>query len=167
MVSSVFVPIILSISAGAFIIWSVVFETSLSNSRHFNEDGVCNTSINNETGVMEECWLPYNVSEFGLSATFGIASLVVACPCALGLAVPTTVMVATGLAARLGILIKGGDVLQGSTGVSVRSVGVEFSSVSLLCFSGTTQLSGDDILVQLRRLCSSTKRGLLRLASRE
>lgn len=42
----------------------------------------------------------------------GIAVLIIACPCALGLATPTAILAATGRAAKEGIIIRGGDVLQ-------------------------------------------------------
>lgn len=47
-----------------------------------------------------------------LSLKLAIATLVIACPCALGLATPTAILVGSGLGAERGLLIRGGDVLE-------------------------------------------------------
>ena len=53
-----------------------------------------------------------NVSRVADSFTAAVAVLIIACPCALGLATPTALMVGSGRAAQMGIVIKGVDVLQ-------------------------------------------------------
>ena len=62
-------------------------------------------------------WLPTSAfspgtSAFSFAFDFAVATLVVACPCALGLATPTAVMVGTGVGAKHGVLIKGGEALE-------------------------------------------------------
>lgn len=63
-------------------------------------------------GAYPEEWLPKNGNHFVFALMFAISVVVIACPCALGLATPTAVMVATGVGANNGVLIKGGDALE-------------------------------------------------------
>ena len=56
--------------------------------------------------------MSHELSPLLLSLKLAIAVLVVACPCSLGLATPTAILVGTGIGAELGLLIKGGDVLE-------------------------------------------------------
>ena len=76
-VSSIFIPIVLSISFGTFIITHFFFN------------------------------IPTDEAFFR-----SIAVLVISCPCAMGLATPTAIMVGIGRAAKNGILIKGGQTLE-------------------------------------------------------
>ncbi|QMV17736.1 cadmium-translocating P-type ATPase [Granulicella sp. 5B5] len=81
-VSATFVPSVLAFSAATFIVWIVA-----GNITH-----------------------QQNILGHALSAA--IASLIIACPCAMGLAVPAAVTVSLGRAAQSGLLIKGGEALE-------------------------------------------------------
>lgn len=82
-VSAVFVPIVIGIAALTFLAWFLAAPTPASG----------NT-------VLAEALI------------HAVAVLVIACPCAMGLATPTAVMVGTGRAAELGILFKSGEALE-------------------------------------------------------
>lgn len=94
-VSAFFVPSVLLLSFLVFCLW-----WSLGRS-----------------GAIPRSWLPAGESPFMFALLFAIATLVTACPCALGLATPTAVMVGTGVGATNGILIKGGDALERCCGL--------------------------------------------------
>ncbi|MBD3328491.1 heavy metal translocating P-type ATPase [Candidatus Peregrinibacteria bacterium] len=84
-ISGIFVPIVIIIAVSGFVFWQF-FATGLGIS------------------------LPGNV--ISTSIYIATAVLIIACPCALGLATPTAVMVGTGKAARHGILIKNAESLE-------------------------------------------------------
>ena len=84
-ISAVFVPIVCVIALVAFSIWVAVAYT-----------------------VAPDDWIPDDLGRMGFAVVFFVATLVIACPCALGLATPTAVMVATGVGASNGVLIKVG-----------------------------------------------------------
>src|SRR6266571_1492291 len=82
-ISSIFVPIVLVIAAFTFIAWAIIGQVNAASSNP---------------------WI--------VAIVAAVAVLVVACPCALGLATPTAIMVGTGIGAEHGILIKSAQALE-------------------------------------------------------
>lgn len=97
-VASKFVPSIVLLAIVTFSMWytivscEVISETSMFYPKTF--------IVNRQNGVFFNC------------IKIAISVVVIACPCALGLAAPTAIMVATGTGAQNGILIKGGNVFE-------------------------------------------------------
>ena len=88
-VARIFVPAVLALSLSAFLFWLIIGDSFLG--------GVGGDMTSSEMAVMAL-----------------VSTLVIACPCALGLATPTALVVGTGVGARNGLLIKGIKALESS-----------------------------------------------------
>jgi len=95
-IASVFVPVVVVFSILTFLAWWACCKAGIVPSGWYGEE-----------------------NPIAFSLMFGIASLVISCPCALGLATPTAVMVGTGVGASHGILMKGGETLEVASKVNV------------------------------------------------
>ena len=85
-------------------------------------------------------WLPPGFTPTLFALQFTIAVLVIACPCALGLATPTAVMIGCGVAARCGILVKeGGEAMEKAVQIDA----IVFDKTGTLTFGRPTVLAVD------------------------
>lgn len=91
---------------------------------------------------------------FGLAFAAAIAVLVIACPCAMGLAVPAALTVAIGRGAQLGVLFKGGEALERLAGVD-----------SILFDKTGTLTYGKPQIVSIREKNGLTQEKLLEIAA--
>lgn len=100
-------------------------------------------------------WLSTGASDALTQALVaGVSVLIIACPCAMGLATPVSVLVGTGRAAELGVLFRGGDAVQ------------RLSAVNLMAFDKTGTLTlGQFALSDIVPTGQKTKDELLTLAA--
>ncbi len=96
-VTAVFVPTVLGLAALTLIAWIAAPEFFSEIARW-------------ASGFLP--WVDPELGSVSLAIFAAVAVLVIACPCALGLATPTALMVGTGIGAENGILIRGGEAIQ-------------------------------------------------------
>ncbi len=99
-------------------------------------------------------WFFLGGADFSFSLRIFIAVLVIACPCAMGLATPTSIMVGTGRGAQLGVLVKSGEVLELA------------QKVSCVVFDKTGTLTlGKPVVTDIVALAEYDENALLRLSA--
>lgn len=104
-VTSVFVPLILGVALLTFCIWMIA-------------PGWMRAMAGFAAPMLP--WMDLSQGSAATQAVFAaVAVLVIACPCAMGLATPTALMAGTGLAASRGILVRSGEALQALRSVRV------------------------------------------------
>ncbi len=96
-VTAIFVPTVIVIAVGTFLLWMLL-------------PGLLGDIVRWAEGFLP--WVDSSLDPLSLALFAAIAVLVIACPCALGLATPTALMVGSGLGAENGILIRSGEAIQ-------------------------------------------------------
>ncbi|KAH9747202.1 Copper-transporting ATPase RAN1 [Citrus sinensis] len=103
-------------------------------------------------GAYPEQWLPENGTHFVFALMFSISVVVIACPCALGLATPTAVMVATGVGANNGIKYvifdKTGTLTQGRATVTTAKVFTKMDRGEFLTLVASAEASSEHPLAK-------------------
>lgn len=100
------------------------------------------------------CWLAFSHEPATVAVTVFVAVLVMACPCAMGLATPMSIMVGTGRGAQLGVLIKSGAALEQAG--QVRAIAVDKTG---------TLTTGKPVLTDVQPLGSLDATTLISLAA--
>jgi P-type Cu2+ transporter len=108
-VSGYFTYLVVTLALVTFGFWHIAGSTELLGSdwwiQTLSQSGMSHGDMHHPGSVAQ-------TTPLLVSLKFAIAVLVVACPCALGLATPTAILVGTSLGAERGLLIRGGDVLE-------------------------------------------------------
>jgi len=138
-VVAIFVPVILVFAISTFFVWNF-FPNQMKQLAQIFSD------------IFP--WINLGLSPMGMAIYAAIAVLVIACPCALGLATPTALMVGTGLGAENGILIRGGAAIQ------------KLNEVNLILFDKTGTLTiGKPNVKKVHQISNIMENDLIRMAA--
>jgi len=92
-------------------------------------------------------------NDFETALNFGISVLVISCPCALGLATPTAIMVGTGKAAELGVLVKSAEAFE--SGSKIQYVMLDKTGTITVGRPQVTDFTAeDDNTEELKKICA-------------
>lgn len=116
-----FVPGVVAAAVLTFIIWISIAESGIIPTHEMDSGNKLLFAFLFAIAVLGALSPPRSSLALSHCVVFVARCAVIACPCALGLATPTAVMVGTGVGAQLGILIKGGKPLQTAHAVALSS----------------------------------------------